>query len=319
MLRRRLAAPGRLWLLLRYLDRDGRGWLRIASIKTQLTHPPKSATQHPPNQLANQPTPHSALRMPQPLCSARQLRHLLRVGEGIFWTRDRERIWLRSTLKVADTLGVERLTGRPVELPLAALLAGIGTFRAHLYAAFHSGRVPAARAGQGEKPIARATLARITGVSRRAQRAYEQRTRTVARPNYALGPQADATREQEAAWRRGRAVFTVKDVRGYQGRQGRVYVAWQLPNSYEGPHGQGSRCRQRHLNRRLADLRKPRDAGNDQRRDGGGGTGRRVYHRQAAGAARSHRRRPDRDAYWRGQRQRQGGRWWYALPAGEED
>jgi hypothetical protein len=42
---------------------------------------------------------------------------------------------------VAFGLGVERLSGRPVALPLEALLNGIGRFRAELYAAFHSGRV----------------------------------------------------------------------------------------------------------------------------------------------------------------------------------
>jgi hypothetical protein len=38
-------------------------------------------------------------------------------------------LWLRSAAKVAHALSVERLTGRPAALPVAALPAGTGTFR----------------------------------------------------------------------------------------------------------------------------------------------------------------------------------------------
>ena len=60
MLREEAAAAGRLWLLLRYLDGDGRGWLRIDSIRQRL----------------------SEKESPLHLCSWRQLRNLLRAGEG---------------------------------------------------------------------------------------------------------------------------------------------------------------------------------------------------------------------------------------------
>ena len=63
MLRQELTAPGRLWLMLRYLDVEGRGKLRIDIITKQLT------------------AKHSSLR----LCGKRQLRNLLRDGKGIFW------------------------------------------------------------------------------------------------------------------------------------------------------------------------------------------------------------------------------------------
>jgi hypothetical protein len=118
MLRRELTAPGRLWLLLRLLDRAGEGRLRIVVIEEAITNPDS----------------------PHRLCGQRQLRNLLKAGEGLFWTRDREWLWLRSAAKVAYGLGTTRLTGRPVALPLSVLLGGIGDFRAQLYAAFHSGR-----------------------------------------------------------------------------------------------------------------------------------------------------------------------------------
>jgi hypothetical protein len=118
MLRRELTAPGRLWLLLRLLDREGEGRLRIVVVEEAITNPDS----------------------PHRLCGQRQLRNLLKAGEGLFWTRDREWLWLRSAAKVAYGLGATRLTGRPVALPLSVLLGGIGDFRAQLYAAFHSGR-----------------------------------------------------------------------------------------------------------------------------------------------------------------------------------
>ncbi|MCA9993688.1 MAG: hypothetical protein KDE29_22050, partial [Anaerolineales bacterium] len=58
LLRQGLTAPGRLWLLLRFLDREGRGALRIDIIEQQLTS--KSSTHY--------------------LCSKRQLRNLLPAG-----------------------------------------------------------------------------------------------------------------------------------------------------------------------------------------------------------------------------------------------
>jgi hypothetical protein len=102
MLRQEKEAAGRLWLMLRFLDQPGQGVIRIDII----------------NQHLNSKTSNLYL------CGKRQLRNLLRAGEGVYWTRDKEQVWLRSTARVAAALGVERLTGRPVALPLSALLDG---------------------------------------------------------------------------------------------------------------------------------------------------------------------------------------------------
>ncbi|MCZ7668743.1 MAG: hypothetical protein M5U34_16865 [Chloroflexi bacterium] len=61
-------------------------------------------------------------------------------GEGLFWQRDKERIWLRSAGKVAANLDVRQLNGRPVAVPVKHLLGSIGEARAYLYATFHAGR-----------------------------------------------------------------------------------------------------------------------------------------------------------------------------------
>jgi hypothetical protein len=271
---------------LRYLDEEGRGSLRIDIITQQLTQ--KTSTIH--------------------LCGKRQLRNLLRGGEGVFWERDEEHVWLASAARVACALGVERLTGRPVALPIAALLKGIGQFRAHLYTAFHSGRAKESAPGKEGMPIGRATLTSITGVSRRSQRAYEERTGVQTQANYAVGEQDAVAAAQRRAWRQGRALFKFRDYRGCQGKRGRAYLAWQLPNSYSCPHDQRPKGRQKRINRKLADLFMKGMTGN------GEGKVERRYWYTGKLAARAYGRGPDRDKYWPGQRLRvKQRRLWYLI------
>jgi len=243
MLRREQAAAGRLWLLLRHLDQKGQGSLRIVDIYQQLTS------------------------TPQYLCGRRQLRNLLKDGEGIFWTRDRENIWLRSAAKVAHALGVERLAGQPVTLPVAMLLSGIGTFRAHLYAAFHSSRMKESVHGPQVMPISRGTLARLSAVRASSQRTYEARVGIATRANYVVGAVATKEAKEDHAWQHGQAVFDLKDHRGRQGRAGEVYLARQLPNSYLGVHAQRTKGRQKRINRELKDLVEIGMPGNVERTD----------------------------------------------------
>lgn len=83
--------------------------------------------------------------------------------------------------------GVERLAGQPVVLPVAALLEGIGSFRVHLYTAFHSGRAKESVCGRRAMPIARVTLAGLSGVGAPSQRAYEKQTKQGVQANFAVG------------------------------------------------------------------------------------------------------------------------------------
>lgn len=238
MLRREQAAAGRVWLLLRHLDVRGCGWLTEEAARQQLTEK------------------HSPLR----ICGLRQWRNLLAQGEGVFWRRENGRIWLRSVTKVALSLGVVRLTGRPVALPLVALTQRIGLVRAHLYASFHSGR----QKEQGTAPpISRTTLQRLTHVQPRAQRRYEQQARVQQQPNFAIGPRANQETVAETAWQHGTAVFPLTDHQGRQGKPGVTYVAWQLPNQYTGPHLPRPKGCQKRINRKLADLFMQGMTGND--------------------------------------------------------
>jgi hypothetical protein len=283
MLRQELAAPGRLWLMLRYLDREGRGFLRIDNLKAQLTNKT------------------SSLR----LCGRRQLRNLLRDGAGVFWTRDKTGIWLRSAARVAADLQVEQLTGRPVALPVAAILEGVGTFRAHLYAAFHSGRLKETPDGRRVMPIARDTMVQLSGVGRSSQRVYEDKVGIAVQANFAVGEVSTKEKWEKRAWQQGRALFELKDYLGQQGKKGKTYLAWQLPNSYTGQHRHQPRGRQKRINRELKDLVMQGMPGN------GEGTSEtqkpeKVYFPNGKLAAKAYGRHPERDLYWKRHRSGNG-------------
>lgn len=233
LLKHDLAAPGRLWYLLRYYDWQGRGWVELDEAYRVLTDKTGKLG----------------------VCGKRHLRRLLGKGEGIFWQKENGRLWLRSRVRVAKALALTHLSLRPVEIPLSVLTSSIGLFRAHLYTSFHSAR-------ENGQPIARITIEKVTGVPRRTQQIYEDVVGVKSRENYALGEKATAEGFQELAWKKGKAVFLFTDYKGYQGPPGERYVAWQMPNDYIGPHSPSNRGRIRRTNKKLlADLRR-RGAGN---------------------------------------------------------
>lgn len=271
ILRHDQAAPARVWLLLRHHDTAGRGWLALDDARRLLTD----------------------AGSPLRCCGRRRLRQLLAAGEGLFWRRDdRDRLWLIAAHKVAHALDCDRMQGAPVELPVTALLGGIHDVRAAFYAAFHSGR--------NGVPISRDTLAALSGVAGRTQLEYDRAAGVGRRRNVAVGERYSAERHRERAWERGRAAFRFIDTAGQQGRPGGEYVAWHLPNSYEGPYARRATIGRKRLNRKLADLVIKGTPGND------GHAAERVFWPDGAAAARSYNRGPDHDAYW--QRETPAGR-----------
>ncbi|MBK8900628.1 MAG: hypothetical protein IPM53_05550 [Anaerolineaceae bacterium] len=270
LLRQEKVAPGRLWLLLQAVDAAGCGWVDEARARQLYT----------------------GKRGELRFCGVRQLRNLLAQGEGIFWRRENSRIWLRSVAKVAFALKIPRLKMRPVALPVAVLREGIGTVRAHLYAAFHSSRE---RAECPSGPIARTTVARLTAVKPRTQRRYEHKARVKRQAQFAIGTAATSENFQARGWEQGQAAFEFKDFNGQQGPRGKSYVAWQLPNSYVGPHAQQPKGRQKRINQALTDLFMQGMTGNGQRA--------RITRRFFGNgrlAARAYLRNPQQDHYWRG-------------------
>ncbi len=241
MLRTNQTAVGRIWFVLREVDTRGAGWVSEEQCRALLTE--RDSTWR--------------------VCGWRQLRNLLRRGEGIFWQRRNGRIWLASVAKAAAALQVERLIQRPTAVPVTILTAKLSVVRAHFYASFHSSRQTADTGRQ--KPVARATLNDLTTLTPKTQRAYEQTAHVKAQANFAVGKPSSPERLQETAWKKGAASFELVDRNGRQGKTGATYVAWQLPNSYRGPHRIMARGRQKQINRELTDLFMKGMTGNGQK------------------------------------------------------
>ncbi len=232
ILKQEQTAVGRVWLLARHVDIQGRGWLSIDELRQQLT----------------------GKTSPRRISGWRRLRQILQQGDGVFWQRDdRNRLWLRSTVKVAQALDLERFADSPVVLPLTTLLSPIKDIRAAFYATFHAGR--------DGQPISRQTLTEITGVSERAQRNYDTHLNVKRVKNFAL-LYADASAE-DFYWKNRRAAFQFTDKHGKQGPPGQTYWAQRLPNSYHAPYQQLETNGTKSLNRRLKhDLAKHGTQGN---------------------------------------------------------
>ncbi len=268
ILRAKLAAPGRIWLLLRWIDRKGSGQIEVERARRLLCEPG------------------SVIKV----CGWRQLRSLLVRGDGIFWSRSKGRIWLRSIAKVGRSLKVERLSGHPVALPIKILLAGIGQVRAHLYASFHSGRKQA-------NPISRKTLRKISKISVRSQQNYERRVNVRKQKNYAIGSKLQDERAKNSAWQFGSACFRWVDHQHAFKPQGTTRLAWQLPNSYHGPHARQPRGQQRSINRKLVGLSTKGMMGNGQFDD----DGRLKRYFNTAAAAIRHLDQVNGNVYWSGE------------------
>jgi hypothetical protein len=170
-------------------------------------------------------------------------------------------------------------------------------------------------------PIARETLEEITGVGRRSQQTYEHKTGLKVQQNFAIGERTDLERRQNRAWLHGQALFELKDYRGRQGKRGRTYLAWQLPNIYGSIYEQRPKGRQKRINRELAVLFMKGMTGNSEEaveHESFNGREKYVkcYYANGALAAKAYNREPSQDKYW--WREKTVGNHlgaWHALPA----
>lgn len=303
-LARQMVAPARLWLLARLADERGQGWLSLEELGKKFCDAA------------------SAFRF----VGKRQLRNLLKQGEEIFWTCRHNRLWLRSTVKVAAALGIEKFKQVAVKLPVAQLLEKISVVRAYFYATFHSSRACQPQLEtQFSPPIARQTLKKITHLSRQTQRRYERLAKIRTLANFAVGHPLTPEREQIAAAQYGNALFHLTDYAGTHGRAGITYLAWQLPNSYGSGQLLQPLGRKRRLNRKLAVLWQKGTAGND--KSSGANQRRRQtkrFFKEAVQATKSYNRSPNQTVYWASSltalKKQLGTRakrtaFWYVLPA----
>lgn len=243
ILKQEQAAAGRVWLLCRYLDSDGRGWLPVEALRHALTRRKAEGGRWKAENSSCILHPSSF-----PVLGWRRLRQILGQGKGIFWERDDAgRLWVFGAARVAATLGVARLQNRPILLPIAELTGTMGQVRALFYAAFHAGRP------EGQ-PISRATITAVTGVPARTQFHYEETARIRRQRNFTIGAGWGRASAENDAYQHGNAVFQFIDYRGRHGKCGQTYAARQLPNSYTSTLQACTRGRQRKVNARLADL-----------------------------------------------------------------
>ncbi len=304
MLKHELATTGRIWLLLRFLDSAGRGWVSVEDARERLTRMD------------------SDLRV----CGKRQLRNLLAEGEGVFWKRGNglssrrrgNRLWLRSLAKVAVTLDVDRLRANPVALPVSVLTKKIGTVRAHLYATFHSSRNQVQGKRSKPQPIARITLQKITHVHPRIQQRYDKIARVKSYRNFGIGGVVTEEAKRNAAWKHGQAVFQISDKERKQGKSGQQFLAWQLPNSYVGPHKVASGNQRKRVNKKLTDLLHQGTVGNGQFENADAGLlefiSERCYCENGRFAAQAYKKNRSADIYWiNQQKSRSQAHFWHLL------
>ena len=276
-----VAPVGRLWLLLQAWDTAGRGCYTLDQVHKAFSV--EGAAWH--------------------VAGRQQVRRLIKAGAGIFWTlRDfhggrYHGLQMTGPAGVAAALGLDRLAGRPVAVPVADLLGGMHRVDAALFAAVATLR--RTRRG-GPRPVTRQTLAGITGRAASTQRTYSKTARIEARPNYVILPSGDVDAP---------GAFVLLDHLGQQGRAGRSHLARQMPNTYVVPLAAASRGRLRKINKRL-NLVLSEARGYRPEVDY-----RRIYHDTATGAARAYGRNYHDDHYWPVGRTAAGAGLWHMVEA----
>lgn len=270
-----------LWLALRHLDTDGRGWLSQKAAQDAFCSDQRTNETY--------------------LYKKTRLRQLVAEGNGVYWRLDEQnqRVFYHRESRIADGLGMKRLTGRHVAIGAAQIFTSIQTFRAHCFAAWLANHT---------NPISQETIAQLTGIPPRTQLRYTNAANIQTTANLSIGPRYTQDAAQECAWQHGN-IFKFADFRGKQGPAGRRYVAWHLPTSYSVTATSSSRRRQKRTNNQMADLRHYRDAGNGRLRV--------LFFPNGAAAAKiANRQMADgdpRDHYWPGTKARTGTKLWHCL------
>lgn len=255
----------RLYLLCKALDLNGAGYVSLDQVKQYYTF------EHSPYRIFK---------------TTKRLRQILAQGVGVFWERHSDTaLWLKSPDKIAAALDVEHIAGAAVALPVWPLLDGHRETAAAFHAAWHAGR------GDDPNPISRATVRKATGACKSSQIAYEELASVQARRNIALVGNATKENLQEAAWRYGH-VFKFKDHAGRAGRRGWVYLAINLPSTYQSTYSTLPKGRLRRINAALHDLvTTGRGKGNDNIQ--------RIYYSDGGAAGDAYNRDPKHDCIYR--------------------
>ena len=101
------------------------------------------------------------------LLSERDARRHLRNGDGRWWTLDQQYVWPRGPVRVAEALGIDRLS-QPHRIPVTDLQHGTACLRAALAATAY-------RTDEYGRPLSRRRVRELTGVPESTQRRYENK------------------------------------------------------------------------------------------------------------------------------------------------
>lgn len=258
-----LAATGRVYLLLQAVDVKHSGYFSMEEVRKTLCNK----------------------RSEWFVCSWRWLRKLLDRGDGVLWDRHTSGgLWLRSPLNVALALGVARLSGRPVYIPVGDLLGSIQRVKAHFFASFESGR-------KHDTPISQKALRRVTGTAERTQREYNKLLNRKASKNYSLtGLQYNQENVYELVINKGKTVLKYIDKKGLRFNDQKAYCLYRLPDTRSRVHEQAPRGSVRAINKAI-NLTNSREMGKHSRVS-------RMYHHSAVTAAKAYNRSPYNPHYW---------------------
>ncbi|MEM9775033.1 MAG: hypothetical protein AAF902_10660 [Chloroflexota bacterium] len=219
---------GRIWLLLRYIDKQkGEGRVKVRDARYQICDPVGRLK----------------------CLSKKRFQQLVRSGEGRFWhkSKDGRYLYYHSEARVAAALGLSDIRGLAVDVPVEDLLKPIRHVRALFYEAFHCGR------GEGfNNPITRRVMQDRGMTDGRTQRQYEALRGIEKRSEFAV-----VSKYSKEAWNRaqfeddderlGGPAFVYIDYKGILGKnpdrikrpKGRrhwhhIYIMRQIGNAYAG-------------------------------------------------------------------------------------
>jgi len=268
-----------LWLMLRLLDTQSRGWLETAVAAAAVCQPSS------PNFLYQIP----------------RFRQLVKEGDGRYWLKQNGRLWMRSTANIAHELGINQLSGRFVFIEENIISGQTAVFRSYCFSAWLSNH---------ENPLSQITIKGLTGIPERTQRRYCRMAGVTVQKNITIGPASKNADLHELSYRHG-GVFSFTDYRGQCGPAYRNYYAWHLPASYHVQCTRGSRKQQTRNNHKLADLAKAGTMGN-----GDNFHGSRLFFANGKAAARAVSRQVSGtmgDIYWLQKRAKTGTGIWAVI------
>ena len=214
------APAARMYQVLRHLDPQGRGWFELPIIRPQLT---RKRSEHR-------------------LFGWHLMRQVLALGNGVLWDIVGDRLCLRRPARIIIQLSGDRLTGKPVSVPIADIVSSQGAYNRTVYHSWLSGRID-------NSPISRAAIEKATGNPVSTQQHYDRCAGIKPERNITIIGDYSKEAYQEALSQYGGAAYKYKD-----SRSGKMIIVRQLPNVHEQAFEHSANGRMRKINSEIPHL-----------------------------------------------------------------